>query len=342
MATSSAQTGFSRRFALAVVGALVPLHTGLIVAYFLARWLGGNVLWFVDAAGYVLPWLFVPSLLLLPVALLLRRCRLLPIVAALPPVLFLLTYGHLYLPRWPVRTAGPSFTVLAHNVLYKNRDVEALVASVELHEPDFFGLRELAGPMAEALEPRFAERYPYHRLEPGCGFWSRYPILSYEAIQLVEGEGAWAQQFVLDIESQEVTVFSVHPRSPPLYGVPLSELWGRLPTALDDEGRDADLRGLLARLGGIEGPLVVIGDFNATDQHSLYAPLARRLGDAHRESGWGMGFTFSHRPDVGLALWRIDYVFYSSELVALSTRVGDYAGSDHRQVIARLAFRAEE
>ena len=105
---------------------------------------------------------------------------------------------------------------------------------------------------------------------------------------------------------------------------------------------DADLRGLLARLEGIEGPLVVIGDFNVTDQQSLYAPLTRRLRDAHRESGWGMGFTFSHRPDVGLALWRIDYVFYSPELVALSAKVGDYAGSDHRPVIARLAFRARE
>ena len=177
-------------------------------------------------------------------------------------------------------------------------------------------------------------------MEPGCGFWSRYPILSYEAFQLVDGEGDWAQQFLLDIEGQEVTVFSVHPRSPPVYGIPLSELWGRLPTALDDEGRDADLHGLLSRLEDIAGPAVVIGDFNVTDQQSLYAPLTRRLRDAHQESGWGMGFTYSRWPDVGLALWRIDYVFYTSELVALSTRVGDYAGSDHRSVIARLAFRA--
>jgi vancomycin resistance protein VanJ len=342
MATSNARMGFSRRFALAIVGTLMSLHTGLIAAYFLARWLGGNALWFVAAAAYVLPWLFVLSLLLLPVALLLRRCRLLPIVAAVPPVLFLLTYGHLYLPRWPVRTAGPSFTVLAHNVLYKNRDVEAVVTSVKLHEPDFFGLRELAGPMAEALEPRFAEHYPHHRVEPGCGFWSRYPILAYEAFQLVEGEGTWTQQVVLDVDGRKVTVLSVHPRSPPVYGIPLSELPAALPTALPNRDRDADLRALLSRLEGIDGPLVVIGDFNATDQQSLYAPLARRLRDAHRESGWGMGFTFSRWPDVGLALWRIDYVFYSPDLVALSAGVGGYGGSDHRPVIARLAFRAEE
>jgi endonuclease/exonuclease/phosphatase (EEP) superfamily protein YafD len=87
-------------------------------------------------------------------------------------------------------------------------------------------------------------------------------------------------------------------------------VWESLPTALADTERDVDLRGLLARLEGIEGPLVIIGDFNATDQQRLYAPLARRLRDAHGESGWGMGFTFSRWPETGPALWRIDYVFH--------------------------------
>lgn len=342
MASSSARPGFFKRFGAGAFGALVLLHAGLIVAYFVARWLGGDGVWLVDAAAYVLPWLFVPSLLLLPVGLLLCRSRVLTIVALAPSILFSATYGHLFLPRRPVRTIGSTFTVMTHNVLYSNRDVGALMTSIEEHEPDFFGLRELAGPMAEVLGDRLAERYPYHRVEPGCGFWSRYPILTYEAFHLVEEKGAWAQQLVLDIEGQRVTVLSVHPRSPPVYSLPLPEVWRRLPTALDDGGRNADLRGVLSWLEDMARPVIVIGDFNITDQHSLYASLTRRLHDAHRESGWGIGFTFSHRPDVGLALWRIDYVFYSPEMVALSTRVGDYAGSDHRPVIARLAFRAGE
>jgi vancomycin resistance protein VanJ len=342
MASSSARAGVFKRVGTGVSGALALLHTGLIVAYFVARRLGGNSVWFVDAAAYVLPWLFVPTLLLLPVSWLLCRSRVLTVVALVPCVFFSSTYSHLFLPRWPVRAVGPTFTVMTHNVLYSNRDVGALMASIDEYEPDFFGLRELTEPMAQVLGTRLTERYPYHRVEPGCGFWSRYPILTYEAFHLFRWEGAWAQRFVLDIKGQEVTVISVHPRSPPLYGLPLSEVWGRLPTALDDNGRDADLGGLLARLDETARPVIVIGDFNVTDQQSLYAPLTRRLRDAHRESGWGMGFTFSHRPDVGLALWRIDYVFYSPEMVALSTRMGDYAGSDHRPVIARLAFRARE
>ena len=338
MKTSSARTGLLRRFVVVAFGVLVALHAGLIVAYFFVRWLSGNSLWFVDAAGYILPWLFAPSLLLLPAALICRS-RFLTCIAAVPLVIFSAVYGHLYLPRWPARATAPAFTVLTHNVLYTNEDVDAVASEIEKHAPDFFGLRELEPAMAEMLDSHFAERYPYHRVEPGCGFWSRYPILSYEAFHLVEGQGAWAQQLVVDVDGREVTVLSVHPRSPPVYGIPLSDVLAVLPTEFPNQDRDADLRGLLLGLEEIEGPLVVIGDFNATDQQGLYSPLTRRLHDAHRESGWGMGFTFSNRPDVGLALWRIDYVFYSPDLVALSTRVGGYGGSDHRPVIARLAFR---
>jgi vancomycin resistance protein VanJ len=339
MKTSSAWKGLLRRFVVVILSILVSLHAGLIVAYFSARWLSGNSLWLVDVVAYLLPWLFVPSLLLLP-ATLICRSRFLISVAVVPLVIFSAIYGHLYLPRWPVRTADPAFTVLTYNVLYTNEDVDAVADEIERHNPDFFGLRELEPSMAQVLNSRFVERYPYHRVEPGCGFWSRYPILSYEAFRLVEGQGACAQQLVLDLDGREVNVLSVHPRSPPVYGIPFSKVLAVLPTEFPNQDRDADLRGLLLRLEEIEGPLVVIGDFNATDQQGFYSPLTRRLHDAHRESGWGMGFTFSDWPDVGLALWRIDYVFYKSDLVALSAGVGDYGGSDHRPVIARLAFRA--
>ena len=100
------------------------------------------------------------------------------------------------------------------------------------------------------------------------------------------------------------------------------------------------MRDLLSRIVEIDGPLIVIGDFNLTDQQSIYAPLTRHLRDSHRESGWGMGFTFTRFRRLGLPMWRIDYVFHSSDLVALSSTMGDFGGSDHRPVIAKLAFRA--
>ncbi len=333
--------GFLKRLAIAGVNLLTPLHAGLIFTYFALRWLGGGDLWFVDALGYVLPWLFVPLVVLLP-ACWLRRSRLLLILVAVPTALFLLTYGHLYLPRWPVRAAGPTFTVMTYNVLYVNPHADQVAAVIEAHDPDFFGLRELEPPMAQAIAGRFADRYPYYKLEPDCGFLSRYPILQYEAFRLGQGEGSWAQQCVLDINGYQVNVLSVHPRSPPLlgfhpFGLPLG-----VPTGFANQGRDADVHDLLSRLEQMDSPLVVIGDFNLTDQQSLYALLTHHLHDTHRECGWGTGFTFTRFPRLGLPTWRIDYVFHSPDLVALSTVVGDYGGSDHQPVIARLAFGAPE
>jgi len=332
--------GFLKRLAFAAANLLTPLHAAFIVAYFALRWLGQGDWWLIDALGYILPWLFLPLVVLWP-AVLLRRSRLLFAVAGVPTALFLLTYGALYLPRWPVRATGPAFTVMAYNVLYLNTDVDGVAGQIAAFAPDLVALRELEPPMARALESRFADEYPYRRFERGCGFFSRYPIREYEAFQLVPGEGDRVQRLVLDVEGRPLNVLSVHPRSPPLRGFHLPGLPLGIPTGFDNTKRDADVSALVARLDGMETPLVVMGDFNLTDQQALYPALTRRLRDAHRESGWGLGFTFTRFPRLGLPTWRIDYVFHSPDLVALSTTVGDWGGSDHRPVIARLAFRRE-
>jgi endonuclease/exonuclease/phosphatase (EEP) superfamily protein YafD len=331
------QPSFAKRLALAGLNLLVPLHTGLLVAYYVASLSGGCDLWFVDAIGYVLPWLFLPTLILLPLALLLRtRIRL--VLTLVPIALFVLTYGHLYLPRMPVQSAGPSFRAMAYNVLFLNDDIGRVADEIETHDPDFVGLRELIPDVAEYVGERLKDRYPYHEVDVWCGFWSRYPVLAYRSYRLGRGHGQPAQQFLLDIEGRPVTVVSVHPRSPPLrVNRPFGTLVG-IPTGLDNQGRDADILDLIERLDQIQDPLVVMGDLNLTDQQVLYPALTSRLRDAHRDVGWGMGFTFTRFRELGLPMWRIDYVFHSSDLVATRAIVGDYGGSDHCPVIVDLAF----
>ena len=75
-----------------------------------------------------------------------------------------------------------------------------------------------------------------------------------------------------------------------------------------------------------------------SDQETYYAEFTQDLLDAHRESGWGMGFSFTNHKRFGIPIWRIDYVFHSPEMVSLYTTVGDFGGSDHRPVIAQLGF----
>jgi endonuclease/exonuclease/phosphatase (EEP) superfamily protein YafD len=111
-----------------------------------------------------------------------------------------------------------------------------------------------------------------------------------------------------------------------------------IPTGFDTEDRDRDLTDLLSRLQEVEGSLVLMGDMNLSDQQDAYTELARFLLDAHRERGWGLGLTRSPFPETGLAFWRIDFIFYTPDLVTLNSETGDFSGSDHRPVIAQLSF----
>jgi endonuclease/exonuclease/phosphatase (EEP) superfamily protein YafD len=319
------RSGFGKRRRQTAFNLAVAAYVGLLIAYFALRVLGGGDWLFVEALSYVLPWLFAPLLVLLPLALL-RRSRARLVLLAVPTALFLLLYGGLYLPRPQAATAGQPFTLLTYNINGLNRNVEAIATAIEAHDPDVVALHEVNTSMGKALEARLLDQYPYRQRERGIGLYSRFPIEEYVAFQLGDGQGFWAQQATLLVDGRALTLLNVHPRSP-----------AGQPRQAAAAAHAADVTDLLARVDAIDGPLLVVGDLNLTDQHAAYATLARRLGDAHREAGWGMGFTF--RPfDGGPALWRIDYVLHSPELAALDAKLGDFGGSDHRPLVATLAW----
>ena len=318
------RSGFGKRRLRVAFNLAVVAYVGLLAAYFVLRALGNEDL-FVVALGYILPWLFAPLLVLLPLALL-RRSRARLALLAAPTALFLLIYGGLYLPRPQAATAGQPFTLLTYNINGLNRDVEAIATAIEAHDLDIVALHEVNASMGQALEARLLDQYPYRQRERGIGLYSRFPIEAYAAFQLGDGQGFWAQQATLRVDGRALTLLNVHPRSP--VGQPRD---------VAAAAHAADVADLLARVDAIDGPLLVVGDLNLTDQHTAYAALTRRLGDAHREAGWGMGFTF--RPfDGGPALWRIDHVLHSPDLAALDTAFGAFGRSDHRPLIATLAW----
>jgi endonuclease/exonuclease/phosphatase (EEP) superfamily protein YafD len=334
-ATSSSLPTAFKRSIVTCARLVILLYAGILIVYFAIRWVGRDDLWFVDILGYILPWLFTPLVVLLPIALRGRSYVLLAIFIVLT-TLFLFTYGHLYCPQSPVHAYEPPFTVMTYNVHIRNTDVDQITASIENHKPDIVGLHELRKDVAPALEDWSVGQYDYRLVEPGCcGILSRYPILDYQTFQLGED---WAQKAILNIEGRSVELYNVHLQMP--LEKENSSL-GLLSYRYSNHLRDANVGDLLSRLEETDIPVIVIGDFNMTDQQGPYAALTDRLYDAHRESGWGMGFA-NCLPFLGLSTWRIDYIFYSSELTALQTTVGSCDGSDHRPVIAKLAFRADQ
>jgi endonuclease/exonuclease/phosphatase (EEP) superfamily protein YafD len=256
--------------------------------------------------------------------------------------LFLFTYGHLYLPRLPVENVGSSFTVMTQNVYFRNTHTDQIVNAIEANHPDIIGLNELNISVGQELASQISEEYPYYRIEKGHGIFSRFPIEDYTTFEMAEWDWGTrlAQKCILDIDGHRVTLIHAHPYTVPIeakkltfFGIPLA-----IPLGLDNQYRDADIEGVLSQMAQVDESLIVIGDFNLTDQQNDYAKLTRNLRDAHRESGWGMGLTFARFPRLGIPMWRIDYVFYSPDMAALSSIVGGFGDSDHKPVIAELGF----
>ncbi len=325
---------FKRIFiwALAIISIL---YAGLIVAYYLGYAIRGNNIWLIDTAGYILPLLFVPTILLLPLALL-SRSKVVIATAAIPLVLFLLTYGSLFLPLGPAGEAQSPFTVMTFNVLDLNEQYDDVAEQIISYDPDILGLHELEAHMVSGLEDLLNSRYPYSEIEPGRGIFSRYPIEQYNAFQLAT-DGHWAQEVVLNVDGHELTLLNVHPRSPRMvYGS------SGLPSGFATEKRDRDFTDLISRIAVHEGALIVMGDMNLSDRQDQYGELREYLLDVHRERGRGLGFTRTNYPEIGLPTWRIDYIFHSPEMRTLSAEVGQFAGSDHRPVIARIGFTEGE
>jgi endonuclease/exonuclease/phosphatase (EEP) superfamily protein YafD len=203
------------------------------------------------------------------------------------------------------------------------------------------GLQELSAGAAEAIQRDLVRQYPYQVLDPqpsvfGMGAISRYPLDQID--QALPGRWVGRPQVLrLDVGGRPVTLLNVH--AIPLFSGPDFNQTVR--------EREAQAHTIATFAASNPGRLVVTGDFNTTDLSYAYRVITGALADSWREAGWGFGGTFpgGYASIGGRGLlvpsWvtRIDYVFHSRDLVALSSRIGPWDGySDHRPVIATLAL----
>jgi len=311
-----------------------------------ATHLGG--LWWVRMASDFLPILFLPLLVLAPLVLILSRSRPARLLLCLPVILFVLLYGRLFLPKPAAASSDgdQTFSVMSYNVTRGDPGVDTILSIIESENPDVVALQEVSPDVAEALSS-LAPVYGYMALYPtpdgyaGCALLSRYAIISDEAFPLVEGMHLY-QRVVLDLQGQRVHLLNVHFQPPRL---PVRRGGSRvlIPAGYDTTTQDHELERLLGELDALEGPAVVVGDFNITDQSPGYGQLTRRLGDSYRETGWGFGHTF---PDgearsipTPFPFLRIDYIFHSRDITANWAYVGDRGGPDHRFLVAGLSLQ---
>jgi endonuclease/exonuclease/phosphatase (EEP) superfamily protein YafD len=185
------------------------------------------------------------------------------------------------------------------------------------------------GPLRTAL----ADDYPYQLRKPremsdGWAIFSRRPLLAPIDTSLRLGDSNRQARFGLRIGDREVIVYALHLTCP---------------KSMEQIGANrAEVSDLLELVAAEKKPVILAGDFNFTETTANAAALrGAGLLDAHELAGSGRGSTWRYRK-FGLTHrlpgFRIDHVYIGPELTCTNAQVLDLPTSDHRPIIADVAW----
>jgi vancomycin resistance protein VanJ len=301
------------------------------------EWVGER--WWVTTWALYLPQpiFLAPSLLLIAVALLLRRWRALvwQIGAALIGAALLIRGGY-RLPRPPVRG---DLRVMTWNVRALTFDPGGILAAIRREDPDVLLLQEATKDDGPDPIPWLTRRLPGWRSVQASevAILSPHPLGPGRAFSIgPAGSHRLALRASARVRGRRVEFITVHystalPR-------PLRErIWHhpRHHMQVAATVRIEQTANLAAAVRKARRPLIVGGDFNSPPGSHAYKTLDDLLGSAFAAGGSGFGWTFpARRP-----LLRIDHLFVSGELMVLNCRVLSTRASDHRPVVADLVWR---
>ncbi|PZT75792.1 MULTISPECIES: endonuclease/exonuclease/phosphatase family protein [unclassified Streptomyces] len=270
-----------------------------------------------------LPWLGLAVVPLLALAAL-RRAPLALLAVVLPVTAWAYAFGGLLLPAADPADGARDLLVVQHNVSDVNADPTGTARVLAAEGADLIALEELVPDALPAYEKALAPAYPFHEVRGTVGLWSRHPLTGTRTVDIrpADIEEPWSRglRTVAATPHGEVAVYVAHLPSIRI-GV----------TGLASARRDESARLLGAALDAEEtaGPLLVLGDLNATVDDRGLAPLTSRLSVPRR------GFAFSF--PASFPLTRIDQVLARDATVD-RVRTLPRTGSDHLPVAARVTL----
>jgi vancomycin resistance protein VanJ len=294
--------------------------------------------WFVELFSNFLSLFMFPSVLILITMIFMRRWRS-ALLWVLPAIATMVLFGGLYLPTnrsqplvetdATVHLRVMTFNLLGHAHLNRQSQIDLIRNS----GADIIALQEVELGCIEVIDSQLADIYPYRALYPaeiaGTGIISKFPINNEEFFLLNPGY-LYHTMAAIDIDGTPVTVISAHPPPPFL----ISDFQYK-------SDRSDEISKLIAKIP-VGQTTLVMGDFNMTDQTSVYRMLVEAgLLDTWRETGWGLGYTWPLKLrgiNLPFPIMRIDYIWHTDEFQAISARVGTGTVSDHLPVIADFIF----
>jgi endonuclease/exonuclease/phosphatase (EEP) superfamily protein YafD len=320
------------------------LYGSVVVVLSLLWAAGPQHVWWVALSNIFAPYAFLPLLVLVPAAMLLRSRWLTGWLAVLL-LLFGVLFGSQLLPRAPQREAA-TLRVVTFNQLFNNKRTADVIAAIRAQNADVVALQELSDSVAAAAQQQLHDEYPYQLLQPadqpsGLGLLSRYPF----DVHPVAPDARY-QKVVLHAGGTAITVLNVHPHVPRVQfrESHITRPWQQ--GGYDTSTRTQELDGVLNEMYQTAGAILVVGDFNLSDREPMYQLFSARMHDAFRETNWGFGFTFPNHGHFGpvelpFPLVRIDYVWSAGGILPVATNVnGNDVGSDHCMLVADMTLRS--
>ncbi len=342
---------FLRKLWNALVNSLIFFYSGLFIAYQIALHTPIGDLWwlrFVDIFGY---FFYLPLPFLLPFLLFPHKRKSRSLALIIPLLFFVYEYGAAFTPRLQLASlaiaqADIPVRVMTWNTYFDNPKVENLVKAVAQEKPDILAVEEFGALYAKEFAEALKAEYPYQLVYPswkptGYAVFSRYPLQ--ELLQPLPGFGACpCVQAGVTIKDRQVTVIVIHPT------IPYMEINfdRRLPRlqAFDTYRQDIQHEAVLRRAATVKTPLLLLGDFNATDRMPILNGYRAVLTDAFGEAGFGFGFSFPYNAtfrSISLPSFvRLDYIFHDASWRTLRSWMGQAEGADHRYVVADLVLAA--
>lgn len=252
-----------------------------------------------------------------------RRPRLALLVGA--GAIGLATMAYQLLPLPPEDAERPVFRVLHANLLANNPRIEEIEQLVGEVEPDLVFFCESGQPNGrlDKVLAKFPHRAPADRAsEAGQMILSRYPIVAFRTVgEIPETRPALLAE--IDTPAGIVTLVGTHLRTP------LTETTFAL--------RNQQLAELAATLAAIQGPVLVVGDFNVTPWSGFFSDFTTETG-LQRACPWGSVLPTwpAHLPLIRLP---IDHVLGNEQVRVIAVKRGRFVGSDHFPLIADFQLK---
>ena len=189
------------------------------------------------------------------------------------------------------------------------------------------------------------KKYPYsyidfsvynQRHQYGTMVWAKYPLINKQSIHY-ETQGNLSNRCDMVVGKDTIRLINNHLESYKFKTEDLSDVerieekWKRaIPL------RNAQARVVRREIEASPYPVVVVGDFNSVALSYAYWHISSGLHDAWNETHhfWEMGATYEYK---GFG-FRIDYILCSDPLRPTSCEVKETTGSDHKPVVATLAW----